>query len=345
MSHAETNKIADNIALKLTPHIGNKTFVHSRLMPAIKNILPWIAVFAIFSYLFWDIDKTQFLTSLSYANIYTYVPGLIVFGMIAFLLDTQNLYAIFNHFKYNMKFTDILPMRGVTYLLMIINFNLGMGGILYFLKRDQDISIKRGTGLMLIYNTATQNSLFILSIIGCLIAPHSDIIRKILIFSIICVSVNFLWVAVLKKLPDRGNFSKFKTLAWVKVYHEIPFNSYLLITFWRCVYYSTFILFFYLGVRAFNMAIPLLLLTAYVPIILLIISLPVTPFGLGTSQAAMILFFKDFGSEANILAFGITYSTSVIIIRGIIGLFYLKKSQGIRSIKRGIQMENANEKI
>ena len=73
------------------------------------------------------------------------------------------------------------------------------------------------------------------------------------------------------------------------------------------------------------MDIPLITLTAVVPIILLIISLPVTPFGMGTSQAAMILFFKDYSSEANILAFGITYSTSILIFRGLLGLLYISK--------------------
>ena len=36
------------------------------------------------------------------------------------------------------------------------------------------------------------------------------------------------------------------------------------------------------------------------------------------------LFFKDYGSEAMILAFGITYSAMVLILRSLIGLVFIK---------------------
>jgi hypothetical protein len=61
---------------------------------------------------------------------------------------------------------------------------------------------------------------------------------------------------------------------------------------------------------------------AYLPVILLIISIPISAFGLGTSQAAMLFLFKDYGSPAQIMAFSLTYSASIIVLRGIIGAYY-----------------------
>jgi hypothetical protein len=59
-----------------------------------------------------------------------------------------------------------------------------------------------------------------------------------------------------------------------------------------------------------------------VPVILLVISIPVSAFGLGTSQAAMLILFRDYGTQAQILAFSLAYSASIVILRGAIGALY-----------------------
>ena len=86
----------------------------------------------------------------------------------------------------------------------------------------------------------------------------------------------------------------------------------------------TFVIFFYFAVRAFHMQIPFMALTALVPIIFFIGNLPITPFGLGTIQAAMLYFFQDYGTQANILAMSLVYTVSLMIFRALIGLYYLR---------------------
>ena len=85
------------------------------------------------------------------------------------------------------------------------------------------------------------------------------------------------------------------------------------------------------------MSIPLVPLIAYVPIILLIISMPIAPCGFGTAQAAMLYLFKDYGTSVNIMAFGLTYSTSVLVFRSLIGLFYSKSITGLIPDKTATQ--------
>ncbi|MDY6822555.1 MAG: lysylphosphatidylglycerol synthase domain-containing protein [Thermodesulfobacteriota bacterium] len=290
----------------------------------LKKIMPWAAAVILLSYLFYYIDIKAFLTALLKADPGAYFFWLITFGITAFVLDVQNLRYLFLKFNYDVPLRKLFNIRGVSYLAMIVNYTIGIGSISLFLKRDAGIPLFRSASILLVYNSATQNCLAFLTAVGFLFYQvPSTIADSVFIISISIFSVSIVIISVLKYLNGNGKLDRFTALEIVKVFYELPWKSYILITFWRCIYYLSFLVFFYFAVRAFNMDIPIAAIVVYVPMILLIISLPVAPFGLGTSQGAMILFFKDYGSESTIFAFSIAYSTSIIIVRGLIGLLFL----------------------
>ncbi len=294
----------------------------------LKKVFPWTAAALFLIYLFHSIDFTAFIEALLHINLMIYLPWLFLFGISAFLTDAQNLKVLLAKFDYDVSYKKLLYIRGVSYLAMVVNFTLGIGSISLCLKRYAGIPLLRSASILLVYNSATQNCLAFIAAAGCLFfADSSTIPDKIFVLCLSILSISVIIIVTLKLLPERGRLLKFKQFEIVKVFYELPWKSYIVITFWRGCYYLTFLVFFYYAVRAFNMQIPIGALVVYVPMILLIISLPVTPFGLGTSQAAMILFFNGYGSEATILAFSLTYSTSVILVRGLIGILFLSNIQ------------------
>lgn len=307
---------------------GSKQEYDNRLRHAAKRILPWGIALLFLVYLFHSIDMKLFLDAFLKADPGIYIPWLIIFGIAAFAMDVQNLWYLLLQFNYEVPLRKLFHIRGVSYLAMIVNYTLGIGSISLFLKRDAEISLVRSASVLLVYNSATQNCLAFMTVAGSLFYQgDSGAANSVFILSSGILIVSIVIIAILKYLNEKKLLSGFTGLDIVKVFYELPWKSYGLITFWRGVYYMTFLVFFYYATRAFNMEIPIAALAVYVPMILLIISLPVTPFGLGTSQGAMVLFFKDYGSEATILAFSIAYSTSVIIVRGMIGLLFLTKFQ------------------
>jgi uncharacterized membrane protein YbhN (UPF0104 family) len=179
---------------------------------------------------------------------------------------------------------------------------------------------------MLFLNYITHITLLIMAITGCLMASAAGMLSSqlwnIALTATVFLALAIITIIAMKLLPDRSFMKKIKQSVVWKIFIESPFKAYLMCTLYRCAFYSTFILFFYVAVRAFNMDIPLAELVAYVPVILLVISIPISAFGLGTSQAAMLLLFSNYGSPEQILAFSLTYSVSIIIFRGIIGACY-----------------------
>ena len=49
-----------------------------------------------------------------------------------------------------MSFTDVLLVRGATYLLAAINYNVGQGAIVYFVHKSAGTTIMRGVATILL---------------------------------------------------------------------------------------------------------------------------------------------------------------------------------------------------
>lgn len=288
--------------------------------------MPWIAAVLLFIFLFWKIDINKFIEALYLADLSVYIPLAIAFILIWFLVESQNLTKLFQYFGHEITYTEMLPIRGLTYLLMIINYGLGVGGIAYYVKKSSGIPLLHSSSLMIYYTLIESISLSFLAIIGCLLATDSSgITDKLLIICTALFSGYILGFVLYRYLPEKGLLKKLKNNALLKAFNEATFMNCLMLFFWRGLYFITFILFFYFAVRSFHMDIPMLSLAAYVPIIFFLGNIPVTPLGLGTIQAGMLYFFKDYGSDANILAFSIVYSATLLLLRAPLGIYYLKK--------------------
>ncbi len=292
----------------------------------LKRMAPWLVGAVMLAYLVWRIEINPLLDALSRADVALYFPVVTVFILVNFLADTQNLNALLIYSGTPIPFRDSVIIRGASYLLMIIDYTLGMGSIVYYLKKYKNVPMASGTGSMLFLNYITHISLLIMAIAGCLMAAASGVLTPVLsniaLVAAILLALAIITIIIMKKLPDKPFLKKIKDSMIWKIFIVSPFTSYLMNTIFRCGFYFTFVLFFYVAVRAFNMDIPFAEVVVYVPVILLVISIPISAFGLGTSQAAMLLLFREYGSPAQILAFSLTYSASIIIFRGIIGTCY-----------------------
>jgi len=97
-----------------------------------KRILPVAVSCAILIYLFWYIDIRLCLSALWHAHMTVYVSSVIVLILTTFLLDTQNLAATLKHFHYPISWKNAFILRGVTYLIMTIDYSMGMGVLIYY---------------------------------------------------------------------------------------------------------------------------------------------------------------------------------------------------------------------
>ncbi|MBN2160817.1 MAG: flippase-like domain-containing protein [Spirochaetes bacterium] len=290
----------------------------------IKRSVPWIVGCSILAYLVWSLDFYAFVDALARADVTRYILVLIVYVLLNFLVDAQNLYALLSLSHNGIPFRDSITIRGASYLLTIIDYNLGMGSVVYYLKQYKNILITFGTGLMIYSSFITHISLKLTALLGYIFTldTPSPMLDKIALICAIWLAIDLMFIVFYKFIRSKPYFKKFKKFTFVKIFMDSPIRAYTLNIMYRCVFYFTSILFFFFAVKAFQMEIPFMAMMAYVPAILFVISIPISAFGLGTSQAAMLFLFKNYGSPSQILAFSLAYSASIILARGVVGAYY-----------------------
>lgn len=313
-----------------------------KIKSCLKVMAPWAAAFVILAVEFYNIDRKFFMASLKSAELSIYIPLVIFFIFLWFFIESFNLQMLYRYFGYKLQYKKMLEMRGATFLLMIVNYGLGAGGIAMYMKKYKGIPLLRSTSILFYYMVVESSGISFLAVTGFLLAGESSKIPYWVIYlSLYLFLFYILEIVLLKYIPPKGFLKKFISSRLVEPIRESTWMMFLGIFFQRMIYFMTFIIFFYFATRAFHMEIPLLALTALVPIIFFVGNIPITPFGLGTIQAGMLYFFKDYGTEANILAMSIVYSVSLMFFRAIIGLFYLHK---VNNLKLNILNSNS-EKI
>ena len=243
---------------------------------------------------------------------------------------------LFNMFGHDLTFKEMRFIRGASYMLMIINYNLGLGAIAWYLKRRNGIALTRAGSVMFFYYFVESVGITFFAMAGCLlIYGQSPVIYGKII--LIAAAMFFSYIALfflVRLLPSYGWFTDLRKSALMAAFYEADFKNYLFLSGFRTVYFASFVIFFHLGLKSFDVHVPLFSLIGLVPVIFFIGNIPVTPFGIGTIQAAMVFFFKSFGPEENILSFSMVYSATLLFMRAPIGFFYMRETKtGLSDLK------------
>ena len=117
--------------------------------PLIARILVWTITIVCFVVLFRRLDGAAarqgqellpyLLAIFEKVNWLALVALLIPYSLTFFLLDSVALWRVINWFNARVRYLDILPVRASTYILSILNEQLGKGAIALYLQRREGV--------------------------------------------------------------------------------------------------------------------------------------------------------------------------------------------------------------
>ena len=88
-----------------------------------------------------------------------------------YLCDSFAIWKTFGWFLTRISFADVLLVRGATYLLAAINYNVGQGAIVYFVNRTTGAPVMRGVATILLIMGINVLALLFLATAGLAVAP------------------------------------------------------------------------------------------------------------------------------------------------------------------------------
>jgi hypothetical protein len=221
-----------------------------------------------------------------------------------------------------LRFFDVLLVRGASWLLALVNYGAGQGGIVWFLHRRHGVPIARATGAVLL---ATGG--FLLAVVGAVAAglasgavPEAHVPAWILWL----VAIGFpVYLAIIWARP-----AFLTRISLLEPLFAAGIPGTLASTATRALHLAVLIAAHALAYRQFGIEIPFEATLVVLPIIFLAAALPIAVAGYGAPQATASVLLAGYvhGPDAagTVVAASIGFQTLSTVIMAVIGMIALR---------------------
>jgi hypothetical protein len=286
----------------------------------------WVITIGLLLFLFKTIRFADVVAATRTAEPWT-VPGLLACIVAIYFADSFAIWKTFGWFLAPLRFGQVLVVRGATYLLAAINYNVGQGAIVYFVHRVFGVPVMRGIATVLLVMGINVLALLFLATAGLRVAPEIPAyIPKVLVVAWAGLAVYALLVAV------KPRWLATKPLFDVLLGAGFAGHAKALLV--RLPHIASLVALQYTALHAFHVDVPLGQAIVTLPIVFFISVLPISVQGLGVTQATMVFFFARYAAgapelqKASVLAASLVTQTIATIFQVILGLACLRTSTG-----------------
>ena len=289
------------------------------------RLLPWVVTAGLLFLLFRRISIVEVWTNARQAPMWM-APVVLACVAAVYLADSFAIWKTFGWFLTRMSFADVLLVRGATYLLAAINYNVGQGAIVYFVHKNAGTTIMRGVATILLVMGINVLALLFLATGGMAVGPPLPHLVKVIIA--IAWGGLAVYAAVVAIRPRWFDKPLFEVLL------NAGLGGHLRALAVRLPHIGALLAFQFSALRAFGVEVPPLYAIATLPIVFFIAVLPISVQGLGTTQATMIYFFARFApgnphaAEATVIAASLVAQALAFGFQALLGVVCLRSGVG-----------------
>ncbi len=290
------------------------------LKTVVSKLGPWVIAIGVLYFVFQSVSITAVIESVRRVNLAIFLPLLLLHLLFTFFWDSNVYSVLFRLFKVPVTFREMLPYRGASYLLFVVNVFVGQGGMAFIMNRWKKVPIKRASSIVMFAMFTDYYLLLAFCLAGAFRLPGVDLVAffdgsdqgNLVRFIVISWSLFALQIGYYRLYMQSPRAKHVKKFEIFSTFREAPITLYLKLMMVRSGTFVVGIFVNYFSLAAFDLHVPLIYLFVYLPIVWLISSIPITVMGLGTTQAAMLWLVARFaegsGGPEEIAAAILAYS-------------------------------------
>lgn len=290
-------------------------------MALLKRWLPWGVAVAVLAVLFTRIPFAVLRGSLSKGT-YLALAAYVLFEILACLpLDgwaTRQALAVAGVRR---SFGELVLARGATYLLGLLSYLVGQGGVGVWLTR-RGVRTTQATAAVLLLVVSNGIVLVLIAAAGLLLDPPEEQRGLLMLVVAACFAGILVYLALIAlRVPWLARWEALAPL------FEAGLAGHLRAIAARVPHMLLLALLHWGAFRVWGIPVPLLRGIALMPVVLLVSALPITPGGLGSTQALQVLFFSPWaaGGAADVLAFSLVHYAFSLVGMAAVGAVCLAR--------------------
>ncbi|HSZ82429.1 MAG TPA: lysylphosphatidylglycerol synthase domain-containing protein [Polyangia bacterium] len=286
----------------------------------------WLVTAALLYFLFRNTSFTNLAAAVRGAAPWM-LPACVACVAAIYLADSFAIWKTFGWFLAPLSFAQVAVVRGATYLLAAVNYNVGQGAIVYFVHRATGVPVLRGVATVLLIMGINVIALLVLTTVGLGVAPDVPHAVKIIVAVAFAGLALYAIVVALKPrwLAERPIFD-------VLLSAGLAGHARALLV--RVPHIAAIVIYQTAMLHAFGVAVPLGQAIVALPIVFFIAVLPISVQGLGTTQAAMVFFFARYAAgdaahqKTTVLAASLVAQVLATMLQVALGLVCLRSGTG-----------------
>lgn len=295
----------------------------TRVRRHLRSLAPWLVAALVLGYVLSGVSGSALASALAQVSPWRF--ALVVIGLTvgALVADSLAVWTALGSTSPGsaLPYRDVLLVRCASSLLALLNYGAGQGGVVYFLYRRHRVPVEAGTGAVLLASVAFLVVLALASGLGLLAGavPDRPELRLVAWGAVAITPVYIALVAIRPRALVRRRLLRHLLAARAGVLGRVIVA--------RAIHLAVLITGHWLAMRLFGIAVPPASALLQLPALFLVTALPISPAGLGTTQAAAITLFGVYAGGATeaarhstVLAYSLSCHVAGVALLAAIGL-------------------------
>jgi hypothetical protein len=299
-----------------------------------RRLLPALLTAAFFVLVLREIPYQRLLAALGEADHVRFLAFMIPNTVLFIAWDTLVLAVAVRWFHGPVRYADLLPVRAASYIVAVVNTNVGRGALALFVGRLLNRPFLQ-IGSTVIFLLLTEYTHLVAWAAVGIIAFGPELTRPLLWVPPAVAGFWMLFFAYARAArfgadpggAPAGAVSRWLTAPWrgalLRTFRLAPPRRYAQTVLLRAPMFFVSLCLHYFAAPAFGLQIPFGHMLTFLPVVFMVAALPITVARVGTTQAAWLLLFGGIVPPDRLLAFSLATGLTFALTRALVGVILL----------------------
>ena len=302
--------------------------------PRLKRLIPWTLSVAIVGWLFWSVDVGEVWGAIRAAALLPLLGIVLGFSVLVFFADSATMAVLYRRLLTPVTYREFLPIRGVSYFLGVINYNMATGAIAYLMHRRKQQGFLECLSALLWLNFVDIIALLVMLMGGLALGSH---LLPPAFAARLPVIVGVSWALVAGALLYWNGGFDFLVLGRLRrwrlfsAWSRARLVDYALMTALRIAFIFVYLAMNYFVLPTFGIHVGFAALVAYIPLLTFMQIVPASISGLGAVTVVSIALYEPHVAagvadpRAQILAMSTVVGPLTSLVRLVIGYLFVAR--------------------
>lgn len=295
-------------------------------MPLWRRVLPAGLGAGLVLFVLSRVDLPTFYATLRSTHYVVFVVFSLVFTLALLGADTWATVWVYRRTVCPVKSREFFLVRGASYLPAVLNHHLGQGWVTYFMAKMYGAPLWRVAGATLVVYATTFACVVGLGVVAVVLAGPAvpwlpPLVGAVVVAGLLYLAALRFFPAALRRRQATAVLAELGPLGHLEaVLRRFPHVLVQFLGTWAAFWF-------------FDIRVPPTAAFAFIPVVMMLATLPITPAGVGTRDVLSVEFFAAFAPgaagerEATVAACTLTWITSLVLLQALLGPFFMRATR------------------